>query len=87
MGWLSVDQLSCHAGLAPRHSHSTLKFAACSAWLDIGWLGDDNVLARVVVSCTLTLVLGFLDGSFFVALIQIRYNIGVEILNFLFERR
>ena len=71
MLWFSVNQLTCHTGLTHRHSHPTLEFTACSAWLYVGWLWDDNVLAGVVVGGALTFVFCFLDGSLFVALIQV----------------
>ena len=64
-----------------------MKLAASRAWLDVGWLRDDDVLAGVVVRSAFTFVLGLLDGCLLVALIQVGYDIGVQVLNFLFQRR
>lgn len=79
--------MSSHTWLSDRYPHPALELAASSAWLDISRLWDDDVLAGVVVSSALAFVLGLLDGCLFVALIQVRYDVGVQVLNFLFERR
>ena len=64
-----------------------MKLLADVTVAQVSWLRDDDVLAAVVVGCAVTQVLSLLDGGLTVALVEVGDNLGVEILNFLFERR
>ena len=64
-----------------------MQFLTDIAFPEMGWLGDDDVLAAVVVSCAITEVLSLLDGGLTVALVEVGDNLCIQILNFLFQRR
>ena len=68
-----------------RYSETTLEFAPCSTRVDILGCGDHNLLLLVVVSGSFTLVLGFLDGCFLVAFVQVEDDVSVEVLDLLLQ--
>ena len=80
-----AHELTSHAGLANRNAHSSLEFSAGVAWLHVARLRDDNVLARIELVGAVTLVLGFLDGSFSVAVVEVGNDAGVQVLNSLLQ--
>ena len=87
LGLFAVEELPGHTGLSDRNRHATLELLANTALAEIGRLRDDDVLAAVVVSGTITQVLGLLDGGLAVALIKVRDDRRVQILDFFLQWR
>ena len=57
------------------------------ARLDVVRLRDDDVLASIEVSGAITTVLSLLNGRLLVALVEIRDDICIQLLNAFLQRR
>ena len=85
LGCLPVEELPGHSWLAHGDGHATLKLLADIAWLDVVGLGDDDVLLPVVVGIGGSKILGILDGSLAVAVIQVGDDLRVQVLDLFLE--
>ena len=79
--------MSGHPWLTDRYSHPSLELSSCVARLDVVRLWDDDVLASVEVGGAITTVLSLLDGRLLIALVEIRDNVCIQLLNAFLQRR
>jgi hypothetical protein len=85
-GLARVEELASHAGLH-RDSKRALELATGLRHGNISGNGNDDLLGAVVVGSAFTSVLGFLNGSFLVTLVEMADDVGVELLNLFFKGR
>ena len=64
-----------------------MEFAPGSACVNILRGRNDNLLLFIVICSALSLVLSFLDGSLLVALVQVKDDVRIEVLDLLLQVR